>query len=694
MSEGMICAEDELGLGTLHAGIIVLPKTAKIGKKLSEVLATGDVVYEVDNKSLSNRSDLWGHYGMAREIAALFGQKLKDYEPKKIKIPQKPTLKFEIKIQDKKFCPRYLGVAIENIKIAPSPEWLRWRLESVGVRAINNIVDITNYVMLELGQPLHAFDFDKLEGSKMKTIIVRTAKDGENINLLDGTSKKMDKSMLVIADTKNPVALAGIMGGQNSEISELTTKIVLESANFDFTNIRKTSTILGLRTEASMRFEKGLDPNLAEMGLKKALALIAEIIPEARVGSKIIDVKNFKLNPAPIKLNADYLNNKVGVAIPVRRAADILKGLGFGVKSAGKWLTVKVPTWRATKDIAIAEDLVEEVVRIYGYENISPEMPKTSIAPPEVNKSRMVEKMVKDILVRGLEMTEVYNYSFVDEKVLRQAGFDPAKHIRLKNSIAKNLSHLRQSLVPNLILNISQNQHFFDKIRVFEMGMIFYPEAGEYKKDSRGKEMIPQQDKSLVGMVLEKGNDTPFYETKDALAALLSAMNLDCQFLVWKSEVPPWAHPGRTLQVNMRGKTIGIITELNPNIQKNFGVKHRVGLFGINFDELANLYSDDVVYRAIPKYPAIEFDLAIIVPRKTVWAEISKAILEVENNLVKGVRLFDVFEGRGVEEGKKSLAFRVIYRSDSRTLKLEEAKKIEEKIIQKLNQKFGAKLRA
>jgi phenylalanyl-tRNA synthetase beta chain len=555
-------------------------------------------------------------------------------------------------------------------------------------------VDITNYVMLELGQPLHAFDLEKIDGSKKKTIVVRTAKEGEKISLIDGTEKKLGAGMLVIADTKKPVALAGVMGGKNSEIGNQTTKIILESANFDFINIRKTSTILGLRTEASMRFEKGLDPNLAEMGLKKALALITEIIPEAKVGSKIVDVKNFKLNPASIKFDTDYLNNKIGTAVPIRRAMDILLGLGFGVKSAGKTLTVKIPTWRATKDIAIAEDLVEEVVRIYGYENISPLMPKASIAPPEVNKSRMVEKIVKNILAGGLEMTEVYNYSFVDEKVLRQAGFDPAKHIRLKNSIAKNLSHLRQSLVPNLILNISQNQHFFDKIRVFEMGTIFYPEAGEYKKDSRGKEMIPQQDKSLVGMVLEKGNDTPFYETKDALAALLSAMNLDCQFSVWKSEAPPWAHPARTLQVNARGKTIGVITELNPNIQKNFGIKHRVGLFGINFDELANLYSDSVIYRAIPKYPAIEFDLAVIVPRKTVWAEVSKAIFEVENNLVKEVRLFDVFEGRGMEEGKKSLAFRIVYRSDSRTLKLEEAKKIEEKIIQKLNQKFGAKLRA
>ncbi len=694
MSEGMICAEDELGLGTLHAGIMVLPATVKIGKKLSEVLEASDVIFEVDNKSLSNRPDLWGHYGMAREVAALLNQKLKKYNPQKIKAPAKPALKFEVKVQDKKLCPRYVGVVVENIKIAPSPEWLRWRLEAVGVRAINNIVDITNYVMIELGQPLHAFDFNKVEGDKAKTIIVRTAKEGERIVLLDGTEKNLKAGMLVIADAKKAVALAGIMGGKNSEIDNQTVTIVLESANFDFTNIRKTSGVLGLRTEASMRFEKGLDPNLAEWGIGKALALISEIIPEARIKSKIVDVKNFKLNPPPVKLSIDYFSNKVGQLIPSGKIASILKGLGFGVKISGKNLTVKVPTWRATKDISAADDLVEEVARIYGYDNIKPEMPKASIIPPEINKSRTVEKIVKNILAKGLEMNEVYNYSFADEKVLRQAGFDPGKHIKLKNSIAKNLSHLRQSLLPNLILNISQNQYFSDKIRLFELGTIFYPQAGQYRKDRRSGEFLPQQDKSLVGMILDKGSEAPFYEAKDTLAAVLSDMHISCQFSPWKGETPPWAHPARALQINVQGKTLGIVTELNPKIQKNFGIKHRVGLFGINFDELVRLYSDDIIYSPVPKYPAIELDLAAIIPHKTAWAEVLKSIFEVENNLVKDVRLFDVYEGKGVGEGMKSVAFRVVYQSEGRTLKLEEAKKIEEKIIQKLNQIFGAKIRA
>lgn len=713
MSEGMICAEDELGLGSMHVGIMVLPSKARVGQKLTDVLPVQDIVYEVDNKSLTNRPDLWGHYGMAREVAAFLGQKLKEYKTKKVKIVSSPLFhdrekmekgklfqKLEIKVQNKKMCPRYLGVVVDNIKIAPSPEWLRWRLESVGVRAINNIVDITNYVMLELGQPLHAFDFEKLEaerggkqGGKRQKIIVRQAKSGESVATIDGVQRKLEPSMLVIADSKKPIAIAGVMGGKNSEVDDKTTIIILESANFEPVSVRKTAMKLGLRTEASMRFEKGLDPNLAEVGMMKALELITELIPGAKVASKIVDVKNFELNQGPIKLNFDYLNKKIGQEIPAVKVTDILKRLGFGVKKVGKILNVKIPTWRATGDIKIPDDLVEEVARIYGYDNIAPEMPKVSMEPPVENKDRTVERKVKNILVGALEMTEVYNYSFVDEKKLRKMEFDPAKHIKLINPIAKNLSHLRQSLIPNLILNIAQNQHFFEKIRIFELGTIFYPEQGQYHKDANKKDFLPQQDKSLAGMFLEKGNEAPFYEAKDAVVALLGALNFDYQLTVWQDNVPKWAHRARTLQINAAGKALGLITELNPKIQQTFGIRHRVGVFGINFDELVKLYSDKRIYKPIPKYPSIELDVAVVVPRKTVWQEMSKTIFEVERHLIREVKLFDVYEGRGVEIGKKSLAFRVVYRSDERTLKLDEAKKIEQQIIQKLTQKFGAKLR-
>jgi len=678
VSEGMICSADEMGLGPSHSGILVLNSAAKVGAKVSTILPAQDVIYEIDNKSLSHRSDLWGHYGMAREVAAFLGQKFKEYKIKKSKTSAKSPLKLEVKVQNKKLCPRYLAAVVENIKIGPSPAWLAARLESVGVRSINNIVDITNYVMLELGQPLHAFDFEKIGNGKKKAIVVREAKDGENFVTIDGVQRKLDKSMLVIADTLKPVAIAGVMGGQNSEVNDKTSKIILESANFDFISIRKTSMRLGLRTEASIRFEKGLDPNLAELGMARVLELIAKILPGAKIAGKIIDVKNFKLNQGPIKLSFDYLNKKIGEIIPPAKVVSILKALGFSVKKVGKILNVKIPTWRATKDVSIPDDLVEEVVRVYGYENIPAKMPEAGMTRPEENNARKVERLVKNILAKGLEMTEICNYSFAEEKVLKKIGLNPAEHIRLKNSINKNLTHLRQSLIPGLVANMAQNQHFAEEVRIFEIGKIFFREAGEFIKSNAGGERLPRQDESLAGMILEKGNETPFYEAKDAIAVMLDALHIKYSFEVWQKDLPAWANQARTIRIVAGDKTLGIITELALQVQQSFGVRHRVGIFGINFAELVKLYRDGAAYRSIPKYPSIELDLALLVPRKTVWGDVSKNIFETENRLVKEVQLFDVYEGSGVEAGKKSLAFRIIYRSDERTLKLEEAKKVEE----------------
>ncbi|HLD31257.1 MAG TPA: phenylalanine--tRNA ligase subunit beta [Patescibacteria group bacterium] len=703
MSEGMICAEDELGLSKSHEGIMVLPPGAKTGKNLSTVIKAQDIVFEIDNKSITNRPDLWGHLGMAREVAALFGGKLKDFKFKNLSgVKKKEVLK--VKVENKKLCPRYIGAVVENIKIAPSPEWLRLRLESVGVRSINNIVDITNYVMLELGQPMHAFSFDKIINPKSeirnkskiqnaKQIIMRTAGKDEKIITIDGVERKLDNSMLVIADEEKPIALAGIMGGANTEIDNDTETIILESANFDFVNVRKTSMALGLRTESSMRFEKGLDPNLAELAMKKALHLIAEMIPQARLVNKIIDIKNFKLNQGPIKLGIEYLNKKIGYEIPLPKIINILKSLGFAVKKTGANLVVKIPTWRATKDISIADDLVEEIARIYGYDNLEPKMPEVLMVPPEVNRARMVERRVKNVLANSFGMSEVHNYSFADEKILAKAGFDPNNHLQLKNSIAKNLSHLRQSLIPNLILNISHNQHFFDKIKMFELGMVFSKETGKLPKDAKAKEFLPKQENHLVGLVLDKNNGTPFYSVRDIVAEVLEVSGIKAEFIIKKDAIPGLINSERLLEVKVDKETIGVITELNQKIQNNFGIKSRIGIFEFNFEKLVQYGNENRAYAPIPKYPSIELDLSIIVPRKVLWQEILDAISGVTANIVKEVRLFDVYEGKGIEEGKKSLAFRIVYSSEEKTLTLDEVKKKEEEILRKLEQSFGAKLR-
>ncbi|MDO8260470.1 MAG: phenylalanine--tRNA ligase subunit beta, partial [Candidatus Magasanikbacteria bacterium] len=381
-SVGMLCAEDELGLGSDHAGILILDKNAKVGQSFGEYLGLKDIIFEVDNKSITNRADLWGHFGMAREIAAFLGTKTTKKFDKILESKietDKEEITINAKVLDKDMCPRYMAVAMDGIKIGPSPEWMQRRLTAATVRPINNIVDITNYVMMELGQPMHAFDATSID-----KIIVRRAKKNEVIKTLDGEKRELTENMLVIANAQAPVAVAGVMGGEYSEVRDETTRIVFESANFEHVSLRKTSTKLGLRTESSIRYEKGLDPNLCAMALARAVELVREICPDAKVISKVVDEKNFSLNQGPIDLSVKWLNNFIGADVKKKKIVDILESLGFGVEGKNDDLKVAIPTWRAVKDISIREDLAEEVARIIGYDNLTPVMPMVDMKRPQV----------------------------------------------------------------------------------------------------------------------------------------------------------------------------------------------------------------------------------------------------------------------------------------------------------------------
>ncbi len=438
-SFGMICASTEIGLGDMFpvkeekeildlsdtTPFPFLHKEGGIGKPLAEVLGLGDTVLEIDNKSMTNRPDLWGHYGMAREVAAVFKKTLKIYPVKSGGAGISPKAKLfdrvKVKVEDAKLCPRYMAVAIDGVKVGPSPAWLAQKIQAIGLRPINNIVDITNYVMYDLGEPMHAFDKSKVQSPKSKVvnIDVRRAKDGEVFKTLDGNVHKLDSSMLVIASDEKAVALAGIMGGEESGISAETTTIVFEAANFDAATVRKASVKLGLRTDSSARFEKALDPNLCEQAIAKAVELTLQLCPTAKVASKVIDEKKFHLYQGPIELTWDFLNKKIGVEIDKKEVAVILTRLGFGVKEKKDRLLVTMPTWRATRDISIPEDLVEEVARIYGYNNIPVKLPAFPIVPPAVNEERALEWKLREIFSQGLGYSEVSNYSFVSEAQIK-----------------------------------------------------------------------------------------------------------------------------------------------------------------------------------------------------------------------------------------------------------------------------------
>lgn len=687
-SSGMLCAEDELGMGKDHTGILILDSKAKIGEPLTKALGLDDTIYEIDNKSLSNRPDLWSHYGIAREVAVLLGEKLKEFKVE-VKESTKPSEKLDIKIEDFKLCPRYCGVVLEGIKIAESPDWLKKRVSAVGMRPINNIVDITNYVMMEIGQPLHAFDYDKLAEHR---IVVRKAKKGEKIETLDDQTRELDESMLVIADAVKPVAIAGVMGGANTEIDDNTKKVIIESANFDHVSVRQTETKLGLRSEASIRFEKSLDPNLAEWGIKRAIELILQLCPEAKLVSKIEDVNKFKLNQGPIKLSFDFIAKKVGQDIPKDKVVKILTGLGFGVKKGVKDLSVTIPTWRATKDVSIPEDLVEEIIRIYGYSNLKSSLPMIAVSRPEANKEMDLERKIKQILAYGFALNEVYNYSFVGEEQVKKLGLNLDEHIRLANPLTKEWNLLRRSLVPNLLENAAANCRNFDDFGLFELGLVFLPEAKGEKVSDKEDKFLPLQVKLISGIISEKRNDKPFFIAKNVIAGLLAQLHLDYK-LEKTTEVLPFAKKTRAVKILVSGKEIGYISEPADNLYDKLGLKSKVAIFEFNLTQLAALYSDDLKYKPIPKFPSIDLDISMIIAKKILWEEIYQAVKNIDKDLIRKITFFDVYEGTGIPEGKKSIAFRIEYRSDDKTLTMDEVQIIHQKVLNTLNSKFSAQIR-
>ncbi|MBU4319419.1 MAG: phenylalanine--tRNA ligase subunit beta [Proteobacteria bacterium] len=764
-SFGMLCAEDELGLGDDRRGIMILDKGAKIGQSLGEYLKLKDVIFEVDNKSITNRPDLWGHYGMAREIAAFLGVRLKPHPPAPSPKQEMGRTKnnltsylggvgggINVKVEDYKLCPRYMAVCLSGIKIEDSPKWMLERLIAVGMRPINNIVDITNYVMLELGQPMHAFDVrtilgDEIPNNKFQItnpatslrdnragksqisnlkfqndikIVVRRAKKGEVLESLDGEKRELNNEMLVIADDKKPIALAGIMGGANSEIRDETNYIIIECANFDFASIRKTSQKLGLRTESSMRFEKGLDPNLCELALARAVGLIKKICPEAKIDGKLIDEKKFSIDQGLIKLNLDWLNQRVGEIIEEKKVINILENLGFetspssftnvsadkqpssrfktgtgssqGEGEKGKVLEVTIPSWRAGRDISIPEDLLEEVARIFGYNNLKPAMPMVGMIVPEFNQERLFEREIKNILSNGAGLSEVYNYSFVGEDQLTKLGVDFSSHIKLANPIAVHQTLLRQNLAPNLINNIKTNQAKFEQFGFFEIGSVYLSTPGEINKGDRQDNNLPYQEKR-IGIILasDKKQDV-FSQAKGAVEYLLSSLNLPVDFTTIESG-PGWADENIAADVNCQKSKIGIIAKLNEKSAKAFGVKKEAVIVEITLSEIYKLAGKQAVkkYQEYEKYPPLIRDLAFVVSEKILYNNIRNEIINF-SELIRSAELFDVYQGSKLGFGKKSLAFHIIYQA-GRTLTAEEIDVLQKQLIQRLEEKFDAKIR-
>ncbi len=703
-SQGMLCAEDELGLGHSHEGIMILEK-GKPGQSFSSYLKLDDIIIEVDNKSLSNRPDLWGHYGIAREISAILNTKLKEVDFSDVNLGESTSKKkkamgeleaLDIKVDDYDLCPRYMAIKLENVEIKESPEWLQERLIAVGLKPINNIVDITNYVMLELGQPLHAFDAENI-----KKIVVRSAKKDEIIKTLDEKERKLEDGQLLITDGQKAIAIAGIMGGFDSAISPTTKTIIIESANFDATTIRQGSTKLALRTDASMRYEKALDPYLTENALKMAVKMIQEDNKKITIASALSDLHQELKTLPEIELDLSWLNKIIGIEIAEDKAKEILENLGFILTPKGKnengseILLVKIPSWRATKDVSIKEDLSEEVARLYGYNNLPAKLPAITMEVPEKNEEIELEHKIQAILSRESKLTEVYNYSFTSEEELKKLNLDFTNYIKLANPISKQHTLLRQNLLPGLIGNIRTNQYRYDDLSFFEIGGVFLNSFGNLKKNSDSEERLPYQEKQ-VGIALAGNNNEVFSAAKSIVANLIYSLispQMEASFMPTEMHIG-YSDKELKTTINILGKSIGTIAKVNEAIAKSNGLKKTVVFIELSFNELLKLVQNYGYkqYHATPKYPPMVRDLAFVVDSKILYNDIRDALKNF-NELISSVELFDVYSGDKLGTNKKNLAFHLVYQSSDRTLTTEEIDTIQNELINHLQSKFEAQIR-
>ncbi len=702
-SNGMICGADEVGLEEMfkknsEKEIADLSKLkAKPGTPLAEALGLDDVVIEIDNKSMNHRPDLWGHYGMAREVAAKYRKKWAPYTV--VDIKEGNEKKIKVTLENPGDSMKYTAVALEGIVIGPSPEKLQQRLRAVGIRPVNNIVDITNYVMYDLGQPMHAFDSSKLKTQNSKLEIhVRRAKSGEKIVLIDGKERELTEEMLVIADAENPIALAGIMGGKETEITDNTTSIIFESAHFNSALIRKTTTKLGLRTDASSRFEKSLDPHNCIYALKRAVELVREVCPDARVTSNVVEKGKIEVFKGPITVTKEFIDKKIGMEIPTKECVRILENLGFGItvissrgKKKDETFKIEVPSWRGTKDISIPEDIVEEISRMYGYGNITTKLPVFSITPPERNDVRLNERKVRTILSQSLGFAETLNYSFVAPRLLELLGFNLSLHIELDNPIAKDRPYLRRTLLPNILELVEKNSHIRDNVRVYEIGKVFLKEEPGQRVTEKSDELLPRQDVMLGLAYTGKNDTTPFFTAAEAVTEI--GRVLGAPFVLEPGIASGGhMHPGRCAKVMVGSVCVGEIFELHPKIGERIGIPNRVAYAELNLRAITEYALVNSKYKPLSQYPSVTRDIAFVVDRETAHKNIYEALTSA-HPLISSVELFDVYEGTGVEAGKKSMAYHVIYQSGERTLDAGEVFAIHESIVKLLKEKFGAEIR-
>jgi phenylalanyl-tRNA synthetase beta chain len=686
-SEGMVCSEKELGISDSHEGILVLPSEAPIGTPLGDYL--GDVIFDLD--VTPNRPDCLSVIGVAREIAALTGEPLHlpkiDYKETEESIDSFAS----VDIADPDLCPRYCASLISGIKIAPSPGWLQQRLNSCGMRPINNVVDVTNYVMLEYGQPLHAFDYRKLKG---RQIIVRRAGNGETITTLDGSKRALNPDILVIADKEEAVAVAGIMGGLDSEVMGQTDAILLESANFNQATIRRGCSRLQFQSEASIRFDKGLNSELPLLPLKRATQLLLELAG-GKVAKNIIDVYPRKSKPEPILISAREVERLSGLKVNLNEILKILKALGFECQKgdSGSQISVSVPYWRS--DVKCSTDLVEEVVRIIGYEKIpitklgSPLPQQKSRLSPSARQSNLKEKL-RNILT-GFGFQEILTYSLVSLEKLQKLS--PKLELKIPplkvaNPMTREQEYLRTSLRAGLLSTLSHNQKFEQAgIRLFEIGKVFLPKGKDLPEERDMLCAVLGGSRAELSWQADKGS-LDFFDAKGVVENLLNQWGLKASFDIGDDEI---LFPGRGADIIVEDDKVGIVGDVHPRIAQAFELSDAVCLMEIDLEKLLTKIIKVKEYQPIPRFPSVTRDIALVLDEQVSYRTVENIIQSFP--LIKQITLFDLYRGKQIPKGKKSFAIRIIYQSPKHTLTDEEVDQIQEQMLARLHQELGATLR-
>ena len=680
LSNGMLCSFAELGLtqndfpDAYADGIWILNnEDCQVGQDINQVIGNDDTV--VDFEITNNRPDCYSIIGLAREAAAAFGKHMRHHEPVVHGSDAGSIYDYlDVEVPATELCNRYSSRMVANVKIGPSPKWLRQRLRANGVRPINNIVDITNYVMLEYGQPMHAFDYRYVSSGK---IVVREAEEGETLTTLDGNVRNLKAGMLVIADENRAIGLAGIMGGENSEIMDDTTMVVFESANFNGTSIRQTALALGMRTEASGKFEKNLDPMMTIPAVQRACELV-ELLQCGDVLEGTIDVINYVPEPKKLPLECDKINRLLGTDISQE---DMVKYLNL-LENPVEGDTILVPSFRP--DLNLMADIAEEVGRSYGYNEIPTTAFKNATQGGYTPEMLMENKA--GVLCRGMGYSEIITYSFVSPAIfdqIRLPGDSPLRNaLRIQNPLGEDTSIMRTIALPSMMEILSRNNAYHNKaVKLYELAKIYLPVEGQ---------VLPEEPKML--MLGTYGANETFFTLKGEVEAIFAGLRLKKASYTACSTNPSY-HPGRCAVLSIDGEEVGVIGQVHPLVAKNYGIDTDVYCAEINFTKLFACRLPDATYTPLPKYPTVSRDLALVCGEEITVAQVEDVITAAAGKLLRSVKLFDIYRGVGVPEGKKSMAFSLELRADDRTLTDTDSEAVTAKVLQALQEKLGAILR-